>query len=81
MKDAMITGNNEEADVMWYPKQQERLVAPSADSPSVARAQGMLQALRWQQTNVLTPQEEQRVRDAIEQLTAFVGSTGTGAPA
>ncbi len=60
---------------MFDPDHQERIVAPLADSPSVARAQGMLQALRWQETHKLTPQEEQRVRDAIEQLTAFVGST------
>ncbi len=60
---------------MFDPDHQERLVAPLADSPSVARAHGMLHALRWQESNNLTPQEEQRVRDAIEQLTAFVGST------
>lgn len=65
---------------MWYPKQQERLVAPSADSPSVVRAQGMLQALRWQQTNVLTRQEEQRVRDAIVRLIAFVESAHPALP-
>ena len=65
---------------MFEAEHQDHIVTPLADSPSIARAQGMVQALRWQQTNALDPQEAQRVRDAIARLTAFIGSAKPNLP-